>query len=392
MDIEQASKTIQWLDDERRKDRQEITSLQERLATAAAENTNLARRLQQLESDHAALNSQVQKATKVDTLLDSYRKEMARQFEELERRRVDADKESERLRKIEREAINKSLAELRKGIDVVPKLERDISGRKEEEGRVARLIAELQLRVAEFNKHVDERNRAVTVLDEGRRGDVKRINDLQTETGDIRKRIEDSRGKLEMLEDITRRTDVRLAEVFTAENERKAAQAQWLEAQAVVQTERDRNWTDLKANTEKSLKDLEDYARRVDQYAEAFREIRRVADEARHLVELVEQRVTESTEVHRLAEERFRQDWASFLADDQKRWTTHMLLRDEQWREHDRLAGQYEEHIAELEDQISELVATVRQIQTTDATRMQALLTVVHELASEYDASYVKVR
>ena len=392
MDIEQASKTIQWLDDERRKDRQEITSLQERLAAVTAENTNLARRLQQLETDHTALNSTVQKATKIDTLLDSYRKEMTRQFEELERRRVDADKESERLRKIEREAVNKSLAELRKGVDGVPKLERDMSGRKEEEGRVARLIAELQLRVAEFNKHVDERNRAVTVLGEGRRGDVKRINDLQTETGDLRKRIDDSRGKLEILEDITRRTDARLAEVFTAENERKAAQAQWLEAQAVIQTERDRNWTDLKANTEKSLKDLEDYARRVDQYAEAFREIRRVADEARHLVELVEQRVTESTEVHRLAEERFRQDWASFLADDQKRWTTHMLLRDEQWREHDRLAGQYEEHIAELEDQISELAATVRQIQTVDATRMQALLTVVHELAAEYDASYVKVR
>ena len=392
MDIEQASKTIQWLDDERRKDRQEITSLQERLATVTAENQSLARRLQQLETDHVALNSTVQKSTKIDAVLDSYRKEMARQFDELERRRLDADKEGERLRKIEREAINKSLAELRKGIDGVPKLEREISGRKEEEARVARLIAELQLRVAEFNKHVDERNRAVTVLDEGRRADVKRINDLQTETGEIRKRIDDSRGKLEILEDITRRTDARLAEVFTAENERKAAQSQWLEAQAVVQTERDRNWTELKANTEKSLKELEDYARRVDQYAEAFREIRRVADEARHLVELVEQRVTESTEVHRLAEERFRQDWASFLADDQKRWTTHMLLRDEQWREHDRLTGQYEEHIAELEDQISELAATVRQMQTVDATRMQALLTVVHELAAEYDASYVKVR
>src|SRR5262249_7168163 len=155
---------------------------------------------------------------------------------------------------------------------------------------------------------------------------------------------------------------------------RKAAQGQWLEAQAVMQTERDREWTELKASTDKSLKELEDYARRVDQYAEAFREIRRVADEARHLVELVEQRVTESTEVHRLAEERFRQDWASFLADDQKRWTTHMLLRDEQWREHDRMAGQYEEHIAELEDQISELAATMRQMQTVDATRMQALL------------------
>lgn len=392
MDIEQASKTIQWLDDERRKDRQEITSLQERLAAVTGDNTNLTRRLQQLETDLQTLNSTIQKTTKVDTLLEGYRKEMARQVEELDRRRVEADKEAERLRKIERDAVNKSLAELRKVLDGVPKLERDISGRKEEEGRVARLIAEIQLRVADFNKHVDERNRTVTLLDEGRRQDVKRIVDLQTETVELRKRIDDSRGKLEILEDMARRTDAHLAEVFTAENERKAAQAQWLEAQAVIQTERDRAWADVKANTEKSLHDLEDYARRIDQYADAFREIRRVTDEARHLVELVQQRVAESTEVHRLGEERFRQDWASFQADDQKRWTTHMLLRDEQWREHDRQAGQHEEHIGELEVQLTAVAATVRQIQTVDATRMQALLNVAHELAAEYDASYMKVR
>jgi chromosome segregation ATPase len=392
MDIEQASKTIQWLDDERRKDKQDITSLQERLAAVTADNVNLTRRLQQLENDLQALNSSAQKTMKVDMLLEGYRKEMVRQVEELDRRRAEADKEAERLRKIERDASNKSLAELRKVIDGVPKLERESAGRKDEEARVARLIAELQLRVGEFNKHVDERNRAVTVLDEGRRQDVKRIVDLQTEAVDLRKRIDDSRSKVEMLEDMARRTDARLADVFTAENERKAAQAQWLEAQAVIQTERDRAWAELKANTEKSLHDVEDYARRVDQYSDAFREIRRVVDEARRLVELVEQRVTESTEVHRLAEERFRQDWASFLADDQKRWTTHMLLRDEQWREHDRLAGQHEEHMGELEEQLGELAATVRQMRAVDSTRMQALLTVIHELAAEYDASYMKVR
>ncbi len=392
MDIEQASKTIQWLDDERRKDRQEITALQERLAALTGENTSLTRRVLTLEADLQSVNTAVQRQTRVDTLLENYRKEMARQVEELDRRRLEADKEAERLRKIERDAINKTLAELRKSVEGVPKLEREFGGRKEEEARVARLLAEIQLRVADFNKHVDERNRAVTVLDEGRRQDVKRIVDLGTETVDLRKRIEDSRGKLEILEDMARRTDARLAEVFVAENERKAAQAQWLEAQAVIQTERDRAWTELKANTDKSLHDLEDYARRVDQYADAFREIRRVADEARHMVELVEQRVAESTEVHRLAEERFRQDWASFLADDQKRWTTHMLLRDEQWREHDRLAGQQEEHVATLEEQLTELTATLRQMQAVDAARMQSLLNVVHELAAEYDASFMKAR
>ena len=178
MDIEQASKTIQWLDDERRKDRQEITALQERLTAVTEENTTLTRRIQTLEGDLQTLNTTVQKQTRVDAALENYRKEMARQVEELDRRRLEADKEAERLRKIEREAVNKSLAELRKSIEGVPKLEREIGGRKEEEARVARLIAEIQLRVADFNKHVDERNRAVTVLDEGRRQDVKRIVDL----------------------------------------------------------------------------------------------------------------------------------------------------------------------------------------------------------------------
>jgi hypothetical protein len=392
MDIEQASKTIQWLDDERRKDKQEITSLQERLVNLTGENANLARRLQQLETDFSVLNGNVQRNVKVDTLLDGYRKEMTRQIEEIERRRVESEKEGERLRKIERDVINKSLAELRRSLDVLPKLERDIGGRHEEESRVNRMLSELQLKVGEFNKHVDERNRAVTVLDEGRRQDVKRIIELQSETADLRKRIEEGRGKVEMVDDLSRRTDARLAEVFVAENERKAAQSQWLEAQAVVQTERDRAWIDLKAHTEASLKSLEDYARRVDQYADAFRDMRRVVDEARQMVDLVERRVIESAEVHRLSEERFRQDWASFLADDQKRWTTHMLLRDEQWREHDRNSVKQVEQISELEERLVEIGASIRQLQALDAGRMQTLLNVVRELASEYDPSFVKAR
>jgi hypothetical protein len=232
----------------------------------------------------------------------------------------------------------------------------------------------------------------VTVLDESRRQDTKRIVDLQTEVVELRKRFEDSRGKVEILEDITRRTDVRLAEVFLAENDRKALQAHWIEAQSVVLTEQDRKMADLKAKVDAELNSIADYARRMDQHTENFRDMRRIVEEARQLVDIVERRVTEAAEVQRLAEERFRQDWASFLADDQKRWTSHMLLRDEQWREHDRLYSKHVERTAEYEDQIAELTATVRQIQALDAGRMQTLLNVVRELAAEYDPSYTKVR
>jgi hypothetical protein len=392
MDIEQAAKTIQWLDDERRKDKQEITALQERVLSLAGENTGLHRKLQEMEASISNVNATVQRLSKIDSILDLYRKEMARQLEEIERRRTESEKEAERLRRIERDSVNKTLADLRKGLEGIPKLERTVSTRGDEEARVNRLIAELQLKVGEFNKHVDERNRAVTVLDESRRQDTKRIVDLQTEVVELRKRFDDNRGKLEILEDITRRTDVRLAEVFLAENDRKALQAHWIEAQSVVLTEQDRKMADVKAKVEAELHSIADYARRMDQHTENFRDMRRIVEEARQLVDIFERRVTESAEVQRLAEERFRQDWASFLADDQKRWTTHMLLRDEQWREHDRLNAKQIERVAEYDDQIAEIAATVRQIQAQDANRMQTLLNVVREIAAEYDSSFTKVR
>ena len=392
MDLEQLRKTVQWLDDERRKDKQELATLQERLIALGAENTGLARKLQQVEADLAATNAQLQRTTKMDELLDGYRKEMTRHLEDLEQRRLEADRENERLRKLEREGINKSLAGLSKTSEMLPRLERELLGRKEEESRTSRLLNELQLRTNEFNKLVDERNRSVVVLEEGRRQDTKRIAELQTETSELRRRSDDVRGKLDVLEDLARRAELRLTELAMTDNERRAAQAQWIDAQSIVQAERDRAWVELRSKMEAALESSADYVHRVDQYAETFRDIRRAADEYRQNIELIERRVAESAEIHRLSEERFRQEWAAFLADDQKRWSTHLLLRDEQWREHDRLNNKQVERNDTLEDQIAELQDIARHMQTVDATRMQMLLNLVREMVAEHEQQFAKVR
>ncbi len=392
MDLEQLRKTVQWLDDERRKDKQELATQQERLTALGAENIGLTRKLQQLETDLAATNAQIQRTNKMDELLDGYRKEMTRQLEDLEQRRLEADRENERLRKLEREGLNKSLATLNKSVEALPRVERELQGRKEEEARASRLISELQVRVNEFNKLVDERNRAVVVLDEGRRQDTKRIGELQTETSELRRRTDETRGKLDVLEDLARRADLRLTELAMTDNERRVAQAQWIDAQSIVQAERDRTWVEVKAKMEAAVERGEAYAHRVDQYAETFRDIRRAADEYKQNIELIERRVAESAEIHRLAEERFRQEWAAFLADDQKRWSTHLLLRDEQWREHERLNNKHMERTETMEEQVAELQDIARHIQTVDATRMQMILGVVREMVAEHEQQFAKVR
>ncbi|MDW8326991.1 MAG: hypothetical protein RMK99_10525 [Anaerolineales bacterium] len=392
MDLAQIARQVEWLDGERRKDRQELTALQERLAALMAENAALVRRLHQLETDLAAVNAQAQRINQIDGILENYRKEMARQVEELEKRRAEAQREDERLRRVEREGLNKSLGEVRKGLEGLARIERELEVRREEESRISRLVSELQKKVADFNKLVDERNRTVTLVEEGRRTDAKRITEIQTELSELRRRQDESRSKLEIVEDIARRAEARIAEVAAAEAERRSAQVQWAEAQAIRQSEFDRAWVEFKAKVEASLESMADYARKVNQYAETNRELIRASADLKQAAELLERRINEISEMQRLSEDRMRQDWAAFLADDQKRWTTHMLLRDEQWREHDRLNEKQLERIEALEEQMLEIGDTLQRLREIDAHRIQTLLNVLRELAAEYDQQFVKVK
>jgi chromosome segregation ATPase len=383
MELSQIAKTVEWLDAERRKDKQELTVLSERIGAMAAENSTLMRRIHQLETDLAASNNQVARLSKIDEILDGYRKELTRQVSEVEKRSLEANKEDERLRRIDRDGVNKSIAEVRKELEGIARLERDLQARREEEQRAARAISELQKRVEDFNKLVDDRNRAVTLVEEGRRQDAKRLTDVQTEHADLRRRTDDVRGKIEIVEDIARRAEVRITEVVNAESERRALQTQWTEAQTIRQTEHERAWVELQGKVEGSLSTMEEYARRVNAYYESNRELARAAQEMKQATELLERRLNEAGEIQRLSEDRIRQDWAAFLADDQKRWTTHMLLRDEQWREHDRLEEKQTSQIENLDEALVELRDSLARFQETDNQRMALIVNLARELAAD---------
>src|SRR6185436_3681371 len=176
-----------------------------------------------------------------------------------------------------------------------------------------------------------------------------------------------------------------------SESDRRSSQMQWQDAQALTQAERERAWAEVQVKIEQGLKAVAEQVHQIQQYGETHREVKKAAEEFRQAVELLERRITEVTELQRLSEERFRQDWAAFLADDQKRWTTHMLLRDEQWREHDRINVKHLERLDVLEEQIADLFTGLRQLKEVDAARVQALLRVVQEIAAEYEQAFIKV-
>ena len=122
------------------------------------------------------------------------------------------------------------------------------------------------------------------------------------------------------------------------------------------------------------------------------REVKRIAEGFKQTIEVIERRINEATEIQRLAEERFRQDWAAFLADEQKHWATHLLLREEQWREHDRLNAKLTERVEAQEATIAESQVALERLQAVDASRLQLIEKTLRGIMAENQPELTPVR
>jgi hypothetical protein len=117
--------------------------------------------------------------------------------------------------------------------------------------------------------------------------------------------------------------------------------------------------------------------------------VKEVSDE---LIQRVERRINEITEIQRLAEERFRQEWVTFKADDQKRWTNYTLTQEEQRNESIRGLEKLAEQVAPLEDSMQELQDSIQQLIEQIEKRLHGLLALAHEWVSEYERAEGRVR
>jgi len=286
---------------------------------------------------------------------------------------------------MEVDVINKSLIEVRASVDALQDLRRGLQGRVEEDLRLARVFGDLEKKLVEFTHADDEIRRSVRSVDEARRNDVKRIADVQGELAAIRKRADDAREKSDLNSDSLHQLDNRINELLGSENDRRQAQLAFIEQQSMSTVERERGWKEMQtrfegftrqnANIDLQLVALEDTQRSVKRSQEAFEEMNT----------RIERRINEITEIQRLTEERFRQEWVTLKADDQKRWTNFTLTQDDWVKE---LRGELEklnQRIAALDDIYQSLQDLVAQTTETTEIQLQELMNWAHEFLSNYE-------
>jgi chromosome segregation ATPase len=387
MDVEQISKQVDWLDEERRKDKHQIAALTDRLTAAEGNIPPLAQQIKELSGEITRLTALLGRMDHYDAALLQARVESRQALEEVEKDGRKRDDDAEKVRRMEMRAVDGTIADLRKELAPIPELRRALQARVEEENRLARSIDEVRLRLDGMRRSEEEYTRSYRLIEDGRRQDVKRLTDLQGEVAAIRKQVDDQRGRTELTANVQKKLEARLNEISALEAERREAQAAFLENQALLQVERERVWKDWQARFELIEKQTADIEANLQVLDATHRAVKRSQQTLEELSAKVDRRINEITEIQRLAEERFRQEWVTFKADDQKRWTNYTLIQEEQRGESLRSSEKLLERVTLLEDGIQELKDLYEQTSEQTGKRLQSLLAVAHEWVSTYERS-----
>ncbi|HEY47233.1 MAG TPA: hypothetical protein G4O14_10665 [Anaerolineae bacterium] len=385
MEPKQIETQLSWLDEQRRKDNESINRLSEQVLTTEERIASHAKQLQDLSSEISRLAGLTTRIHQMDETLSKQRQDFSRQLGEAEDRRTEKEKALEKIRKIDLEPFAKQLEELRSQIEVMEEFKQALNDRREAEMRITSKMDNLEKMIEDLDAKDETHSRNLVSLGEGRKQDSRRLGELQTETSEILKRIETMRGEHDSTEDRVRRVEVRVTDLVTSDNERREAQTVVLDQQNLKLTGFERNWHEWEqrlAHFEKRAADLDE---RMLTYEEIYRSMKQMQRELEEVVERLERRINEVTEMQRLADDRMKQEWSSFQADDQKRWNTYKLTADEGWREHDRLHEKIVSQILLLEENVTDILHALSEIRETDQQRVLEIHSLLRDWAAEIE-------
>jgi DNA repair exonuclease SbcCD ATPase subunit len=385
MDMEQILKQVDWLDEERRRDKTRLGSMEERVIGLEENIPSLANQMKDLSSQVNRLSAVLTRMDHFDENLLQQRIETKQYFDELERQIQKIQTEGENIRRAEISDLETSITEIDKKLDNIPEIQRRIDARIEEELRLTRSIEEVRNKFEDVKRSEEEYTRTIRLLDDGRRQDTKRMTDLQGEITAVRKHVDEQRGQIELNSVASRKLETRMNELDIVEAERREVQEAFLENQALQNVQREREWKEWQARFDQIEQQTMDVENNLQTLDVTHRDIKRTQQNVDELAQKLDRRINEITEIQRLAEERFRQEWVTFKADDQKRWTNYSLTQDEQRNESTRQQGKITDKVTNLEDSLQEINDLLQQVNELSEKRLQSIRALVHEWVSEYE-------
>ena len=386
MDQKQIEKRLKWLDEQRIKDSEQLQALFDR-------NKHLEETIEKLDQKILGLSDEISRAAalatrihKMDDALAKHRNEISRQLKDVEERRTEKEKSLEALRKTDQKGFSKKLEDVRKEILRLEKFEQLLEDRREEEIRINNELNTIKEQQGRMVEDFATDKRTTVSLSENQKHVGKRLTKTESLLERHKKGLDGVNSRIESLENLSRRLDVRANEFQAGDKERRESQELWMESQElkIVGFEKTlKDWGQSLSSFDKRAETIDE---RMIAYEETHRMLKQMQSDLEEVIERLERRITEVGEIQRLAEERMKHDWGEFQSEDHRRWSTYTLTLDERRNEHTRLHDKLRSESDEIASKLTNGLDRLGEIEISDRRRLAELLSTLREWMTELDS------
>ena len=381
MEKEQLEQKVEWLDAEHRKALDTIAALEKRLA--AIEKTQTKR-----ESSSKTLATYKARLDAFDASVADIEKRIKAQQAGNKKEIQTVDKQAKQLEKTflqENKGLSKIMEDFRSEAGQLQALHKNINDHGEKitqaEGRLESLTESIQDVITGEQK----RTQLAQSLERSSREDTQRLAEMHAEVAALLTRLESAAKQTEGIRLSQHKVENRVDQISAAEEERKKAHDDFLAKAALAQTDWQHQWKEWGKRFEAIEQQSSEVAVGLKEFESTELALKRAQRAFDELVEKINRRVNELSEIQRLGDQRFRQEWSTFQSDAQKRWSNFTLTHEEQQREGTRQQEKLTGQMAQLEDGLREVQDTLQHLSEQTERNLQNVLEMARDSLAEHE-------
>lgn len=348
-------KRVEWLDEERRKSTRKLAELEQRIQLQEREISGREQRIQDLERQLAATTAQLSRIPQVDVQLEQFKDDMVEMIEQYDQRRLNAEEELDRLRRIEHESVTREIIDIRKELPAISRLQHEMELRKSEEARLSNLIGTQTNRLSALNNQVESWPRDIAFLDEKEKQNSRNIAEMQNTLLDINRRWEPLNDRIEITAQSTLKFQGRFKEITDAQEVLRDMVREWAQQMQMGEHERNKRLEAWRYAIEEQSQTIERFKREWITFSDQYKEAKMAVQTMAPWQSQIEQQQREASELLRVETHRMQSRWDSFGQEVERRLKNFDLENEQRWATVNR-------HERELREQINLVEGALKQV------------------------------
>jgi DNA repair exonuclease SbcCD ATPase subunit len=375
-EIEDLRKQLDWLDQERRKNGRKLAELEQKLELQERDIVSRDRRIKLLEEQNAKLTSQISRIPQIDVQLTQFKDEIVQLIEQYDQRRIQAEADIEALSRVEHESNVREIADIRKELPAISRLQREMELRQAEETRLANLIGEQQNKLSKASNRLDSWENSFTFLEEKEKQNSRNLNELQAQMVEISKRWSPLEDRLDRLSSNLSKLDINVRTAVDAQQEIRESTKSWMEQIQIGEYERNQRLEKWQQNLDQHAKTIEQFSREWITFSDQYKEAKMAVQTLAPWQAQIEQQQRDTAELLRVETHRLQSQRDNFLLENDKKMRTFEVEMEQRWGAINRQLRQIGEQLLMLEESIKQVNQdkdTLWRVQTAQADALKQL-------------------